>query len=171
MLKIFCLVILIFQVPLVWAESWTAQTSGPMGDSQETWWETRRTDSPGEVRTEFFLTGGTVPLLTVLENAAGTKIELASGETRHFAPGFLVVTDLPMPLVIPLEGTRWESGMYCQEEYSGALVFKTCTEVALIDSLAGLDGLSVPQGKVLLVQDEQGIRALLGSEFRIERRR
>lgn len=171
MLKIFCFVILIFQASFVWAESWTVQTSGPMGDPRETRWETRRADSPEEVRTEFFLTGGTVPLLTVLENAAGTKIELASGETRHFAPGFLVVTDLPMPLVIPLEGTHWESGTYCQEEYSGALVFKTCTEVALIDSLEGPDGLSVPQGKVLLVQDDQGVRALLGSGFRIERHR
>lgn len=155
-------------IGFAWATEWTVWTLGPAGEIRETMWEVRP-DPTDKNSIAFSLKGQDKPLYIVHTDANETRIDFASGMHRRFAPGPLMVTDLPFPLVLP-PAAKWENMTYCSMEHTGGMKFKTCTEINILDSLPETTSLSaLPPNQISLVLDSQGVKAMLGSNFRAER--
>lgn len=169
MKRIFCCVLLFFlQTSWTWAEEWTVWTPAPAGGTQVAQWEVRP-NFADKTEVAFFLKDQPEPLYLVRTRDDETRIEFSSGMVRRFAPGPLVVTDLPMPLIVP-PAVIQENMTCCSVEYTGGMEFKTCTEIVMLNSLAAAMALPAPQPGVLyLVLDAQGPSALIGVGFRAER--
>lgn len=168
MKRFFCYaVVFFFQITCAWAVEWTVWTPGPTGKMQEAHWDVRL-DPEDNTIVAFFLKDQPSPLYTVRTKADETQVEFRSGMVRRFAPGPLIVTDLPMPLIVP--PVIMKKHMACSVEYTGGMEFKTCIELTPIGSLSEAPSSSaLPPGHIFMVWDSQGLKALIGSDFRAER--
>lgn len=165
-----CLMMCLGQLSWAGAESWTVCTRGPDGGVRETYWEVREDGSAEEKRVAFFLKGQMEPLYTVHRSAKETRIVFSSGMIRRFAPGPIVVTDLPMPVVVSFAALDDDMRQICAEEYTGGAVFRTCVDIVQMDSLENVGSLPEPlPGQMVLVRDGRGLKVLIGSGFRAER--
>lgn len=161
-------VILTFWCPPVWGEStWLTRFTDPAGEIRQSYWEIRKTgaDSIG-----YFLQGKSESVYTLRLMPEETQVVLANGVVRRFSPGFLLLTDLPLPIFLPVGGD-FESGRHCFQEYVGETGFQSCVKITLVDSLGQASSLPVPQsGEVILVIREKRLEAIVGPDFEAQRK-
>lgn len=166
MKKIYFWVMLIFFCSsLVSAESWVLRSIDPDGSLRESRWKIQESD--GGIG--YFLAGRDEPVYVLRAASEGSQITLANGMIRSFGPGFLLLTDLPLP-VFSSAGEGFDEGKHCFQEYVGKTAFQSCVNVKLADNLDQARSLSRPQsGEVILVKGKGRLEAIIGPGFQAER--
>lgn len=170
MLKLFCCCLaFLICAGSVGAETWTTTAVGAMGDVQTTSWRVDRNDATGQ--TSVYVQGQDGPLYTLTIKPSESLLVFAGGLVRRFAPGFLMLSELPLPLVAPgAEGL--ESGSRCFTEHVGDAGFRLCAELTIVTTVDEARSLPAPSAgqAIIVIRDQEivGIRTAEVQAWRME---
>lgn len=154
---------MVFYASAAQSETWIVRSLGVMGEMREHRWEIRQT----ETGAGYFLQGQDKPLYTLTMMPDESRVALANGAIRRFSAGFLLLTDLPMPVFVHGDYAP-ESGRHCFQEYVGEAGFQNCVEVKSVASLSEAHVPTQP-GEVVFVWQKKRLDAIVGADFRAER--
>lgn len=166
MRKIFFWIILaVFWASVAQAEIWLVRSLDATGGIRENRWEILRT----EAGIEYFLQGQDKPVYTLASIPSESQLVLVNGMVRRFSAGFLLLTDLPMPVFVPVE-EAFKNGRHCFQEYVGGMGFQNCVSMVWKESLDEARSLPAPQpGEAVLVCQDKRVAAIIGPDFQAER--
>lgn len=147
------------------AEIWETRSLGPSGEARERRWEIRQTGDS----TEYFLQGQSRPMYTLVKTGGGARVELANGMARYFSPGFLLLVDLPLPVVV-LDKVSFGDNRHCFQEYIGDTAFQVCMNVTMVEFSDQVQGTPFQQsGEIFLIFKDGGVDAVIGPDFQAKR--
>jgi hypothetical protein len=156
-------VILLFvSISFVRAETWMVRAPDPSENMLETLWDVRCEAG----RVEYFVQSRNSPVYILRADPDETRVELADGMVRRFSPGFLLLTDLPLPVFLPGPDKLMSGHIACFQEYVGETTFRSCVNIILAESPDQARSLPAPQpGSVILVLDGEAPTAVIGPDY------